>query len=425
MRIAKLNDIAELKTGPFGTQFSASEYVSEGIPVINVKNIGYGSIIETGLDHVSKNTLERLSEHKLKEGDIVFGRKGSVDRHCLIRREQNGWMQGSDCIRVRFTDTSVYSEFVSYYLLTDAVKMKINNSAVGSTMASLNTDILGDVDIILPDYAEQKSIAITLGIIDKKIKNNNRINDYLEEMAKTIYDYWFVQFDFPNENGEPYKSSGGEMMYSPKLDMEIPAFWEITTLRGHHNIERGISYTSKDISSGKGTPMINLACIDINRNYRDGQLKYYANDVSADKQLTGNELLIACTDLTRNADIVGSPILVPKIDQQMTFSMDMAKLEVDNCIFDKYYLYMTLRTKYYHNFIKKYASGTNVLHLNLDGLNWYTMWVPPLPLQSQFGHIIHKLQVYMNDILHENRQLYDLRDWLLPMLMNGQATIED
>lgn len=186
MRIAKLNDIGELKTGPFGTQFSASEYVSEGIPVINVKNIGYGSIIETGLDYVSKNTLGRLSEHKLKEGDIVFGRKGSVDRHCLIRREQNGWMQGSDCIRVRLTDTSVYPEFVSYYLLTDAVKMKINNSAVGSTMASLNTDILGDIDIILPDYAEQKSIALTLGIIDKKIKNNNRINDYLSYQSSMV-----------------------------------------------------------------------------------------------------------------------------------------------------------------------------------------------------------------------------------------------
>lgn len=191
MRIAKLNDIAELKTGPFGTQFSASEYVSEGIPVINVKHIGYGSIIEKGLDHVSKNTLERLSEHKLKEGDIVFGRKGSVDRHCLIRREQNGWMQGSDCIRVRFTDASVYSEFVSYYLLTDAVKMKIDNSAVGSTMASLNTDILGDIDIILPDYAEQKSIALTLGIIDKKIKNNNRINDYLCSQIQFLFSYLF------------------------------------------------------------------------------------------------------------------------------------------------------------------------------------------------------------------------------------------
>lgn len=103
----------------------------------------------------------------------------SVDRHCLIRKGQEGWMQGSDCIRVRFTDATVYPEFVSYYLLTDAVKMKINNSAVGSTMASMNIDILGDIDIILPDYEEQKRVALILGTIDKKISNNNQINDYL------------------------------------------------------------------------------------------------------------------------------------------------------------------------------------------------------------------------------------------------------
>ncbi len=186
MRIVKLRDISELKTGPFGTQFSASEYVAEGIPVINVKNIGYGSILVSGLDHVSENTLEKLSEHKLQEGDIVFGRKGSVDRHCLIRKGQDGWMQGSDCIRVRFTDATVYPEFVSYYLLTDAVKMKINNSAVGSTMASLNTDILGDIDIILPDFEEQKRIALILGTIDKRISNNNQINDYLAYQSSMV-----------------------------------------------------------------------------------------------------------------------------------------------------------------------------------------------------------------------------------------------
>lgn len=191
MRIVKLRDISELKTGPFGTQFRASEYVTEGIPVINVKNIGYGSLLVSGLDHVSENTLERLSEHKLQEGDIVFGRKGSVDRHCLIRKGQDGWMQGSDCIRVRFTDAIVYPEFVSYYLLTDAVKMKINNSAVGSTMASLNTDILGDIDIILPDCEEQKRIALILGTIDKKISNNNQINDYLCAQLQILFSYLF------------------------------------------------------------------------------------------------------------------------------------------------------------------------------------------------------------------------------------------
>lgn len=230
MRIVKLRDISELKTGPFGTQFRASEYVTEGIPVINVKNIGYGSLLVSGLDHVSENTLERLSEHKLQEGDIVFGRKGSVDRHCLIRKGQDGWMQGSDCIRVRFTDAIVYPEFVSYYLLTDAVKMKINNSAVGSTMASLNTDILGDIDIILPDCEEQKRIALILGTIDKKISNNNQINDYLEEMAKTIYNYWFIQFDFPDENGKPYKSSGGKMSFCNELNREIPQNWNYTSI---------------------------------------------------------------------------------------------------------------------------------------------------------------------------------------------------
>lgn len=253
----------------------------------------------------------------------------------------------------------------------------------------------------------------------------NAINDYLEEMAKTIYDYWFVQFEFPDENGNPYKTSGGKMKYSPELNMNIPISWEISTLKDRHTVDRGISYTSKDISEGTGTPMINLACIDINRNYRDGQLKYYNNCVSTDKSLVGNELLIACTDLTRNADIVGSPILVPKLSYKMIYSMDMAKLNFDSKYFDKYYLYMTLRTEYYHNFIKKYASGTNVLHLNLEGLNWYTMWIPPRKLQYQFGCIIQKIQSNKNIVIHENNQLIQLRDWLLPMLMNGQATLED
>ncbi len=186
MRTVKLRDISDLKTGPFGTQFSASEYVDEGTPVINVKNIGYGNIVIDDLECVGDNTVERLSDHRLVINDIVFGRKGSVDRHCLIRKEQNGWMQGSDCIRVRITDDSVLAEFVSYYLLTNAVRIKINNSAVGSTMASLNTDILGDIDIVLPSYEEQRKIALTLAGIDEKIKKNSEINDYLRFQSSMV-----------------------------------------------------------------------------------------------------------------------------------------------------------------------------------------------------------------------------------------------
>ena len=420
-RRVRLADIAELTVGYVGNM--AKQYTDKGVKFLRSLNIKPFHIVEDDMKYISKEFCASLRKSILHENDLIIVRTGLPGTCCVVPKEYDG-CNCADVVLVKPNVDIVNPHYLAAYINMWG-KKQVENNKVGAIQKHFNVKSAEEMLIDLPDIEYQNKIAKVLRDINDKILNNEKINDYLEEMAKTIYDYWFVQFDFPNENGEPYKSSGGEMMYSPKLDMEIPAFWEITTLRGHHNIERGISYTSKDISSGKGTPMINLACIDINRNYRDGQLKYYANDVSADKQLTGNELLIACTDLTRNADIVGSPILVPKIAQQMTFSMDMAKLEVDNCIFDKYYLYMTLRTKYYHNFIKKYASGTNVLHLNLDGLNWYTMWVPPLPLQSQFGHIIHKLQVYMNDILHENRQLYDLRDWLLPMLMNGQATIED
>ena len=411
MRIAKLNDIGELKTGPFGTQFSASEYVSEGIPVINVKNIGYGSIIETGLDHVSKNTLGRLSEHKLKEGDIVFGRKGSVDRHCLIRREQNGWMQGSDCIRVRLTDTSVYPEFVSYYLLTDAVKMKINNSAVGSTMASLNTDILGDIDIILPDYAEQKSIALTLGIIDKKIKNNNRINDYLEEMAKTIYDYWFVQFDFPDKNGKPYKSSGGTFKNG------LPIGWNYVPIKNICNILSGFSFQSDDyVQNGKYKLLTikNVQDTGINLDV-DNYINILPENMPDFCKLDIGSILMS---LTGNVGRVG--ILY---DSNCLLNQRVSLMQAKNPIMTPF-IYCLLKSSKMRYILESLATGTS--QKNLSPIEAGNIMIPyDSEIVKNFSKKVTPLIDSIITNLKENNNLTNLREWLLPMLMNGQATIEN
>ena len=411
MRIAKLNDIGELKTGPFGTQFSASEYVSEGIPVINVKNIGYGSIIETGLDHVSKNTLGRLSEHKLKEGDIVFGRKGSVDRHCLIRREQNGWMQGSDCIRVRLTDTSVYPEFVSYYLLTDAVKMKINNSAVGSTMASLNTDILGDIDIILPDYAEQKSIALTLGIIDKKIKNNNRINDYLEEMAKTIYDYWFVQFDFSDKNGKPYKSSGGTFKNG------LPIGWNYVPIKNICNILSGFSFQSDDyVQNGKYKLLTikNVQDTGINLDV-DNYINILPENMPDFCKLDIGSILMS---LTGNVGRVG--ILY---DSNCLLNQRVSLMQAKNPIMTPF-IYCLLKSSKMRYILESLATGTS--QKNLSPIEAGNIMIPyDSEIVKNFSKKVTPLIDSIITNLKENNNLTNLREWLLPMLMNGQATIEN
>ena len=174
----KLGDIASLKTGPFGTQLSASEYVESGIPVINVKNIGYGEIRIGDLDFISQATRNRLSDHILHSGDIVFGRKGSVDRHAYISTAEDGWLQGSDCIRVRCLP-GINSHYVSHYLRLESVKKQVNWAAVGSTMDSLNTDILREIHIVLPSLETQNSIEGFLSQFDAAINLNNQINDNL------------------------------------------------------------------------------------------------------------------------------------------------------------------------------------------------------------------------------------------------------
>ena len=132
------------------------------------------------------------------------------------------------------------------------------------------------------------------------------------------------------------------------------------------------------------------------------------------------DMLIACTDLTRQAGIIGSPILVMN-DRDYTFSMDLAKLDIVDENIEKLYLYMTLRTDFYHQYIKGFASGTTVLHLNTSGIEWYKILTPPIDLQEKFSKIIEidYLQTCKN--ITENQTLAVLRDWLLPMLMNGQV----
>ena len=412
MRIVKLREISKLKTGPFGTQFSANEYVLNGIPVINVKNIGYGNIITTDLDCVGSDTVERLVDHKLKEGDIVFGRKGSVDRHCLISKGQNGWMQGSDCIRVRLVDSKAFSNFVSYYLLTDSVKTKINNSAVGSTMASLNTDILGDIDINLPSYEEQCKIATVLSAIDKKIDNNNNINDYLEEMAKTIYDYWFVQYDFPDENGKPYKSSGGKMQNISDFGI-APSDWKTGNLYDIASFINGLACQKYRPNENESSlPVIKI------REMHEG--------ISVDSERVKADL--PQNNIVNTGDILFSWSASLEVQRWAgtTGGLNQHIFKViPNDGYTSSYVYHQLKA-YVVKFIQMAeARKTTMGHITSDHLKQSVIVLPPENVIRKFSNSVDMIHAEVSRINMENQKLCQIRDWLLPMLMNGQATIDD
>ena len=211
------------------------------------------------------------------------------------------------------------AKFLYYALSEDKFFDYMTATAKGTKMP--RGDKLSIMNYSVPDFslAMQKKIAALLGALDDKIALNKKINATLEAMAKTLYDYWFVQFDFPDENSKPYKTSGGKMIYSSELGRDIPIDWEIETLEGKISITRGISYSTETLSTdAEGIPMINLASVDRKRNYIPDGLKFFIGDVPNEKKLQAIDMLIACTDLTRQAEIIGSPILVMN-DREYTF----------------------------------------------------------------------------------------------------------
>jgi type I restriction enzyme S subunit len=211
-------DLAEIQTGPFGTQLRASDYTSEGTPVINVRNIGYGDLRPEKLEFVPENILEKLSRHIIRENDIVFGRKGAVDRHLFVKEEQSGWMQGSDCIRLRFLSNKICPQFISYaFLQSDHKQWMLTQSSNKSTMASLNQDVIRRIPVLLPDYEIQQKIASILSAYDDLIENNRRRIQLLEQAAWLLYKEWFVSLRFPGH--EHVKIVDG-----------VPEGWEKVTL---------------------------------------------------------------------------------------------------------------------------------------------------------------------------------------------------
>lgn len=186
---------AELVTGPFGTMLHASSYRLTGTPVVAVQHIGENRLKHVNLPRIDDDTVNRLQRYKLKKGDILFGRKGSIDRRAIIQEQEVGWLEGSDCIRLRFLNDAFSPNFISYVLGSAAFKDWIMRHAGGATMPSLNQSILRLLPLPLPPLPEQQAIARILGALDDKIELNRRMNHTFEEMVRALFKSWFVDFD--------------------------------------------------------------------------------------------------------------------------------------------------------------------------------------------------------------------------------------
>jgi type I restriction enzyme S subunit len=401
---------------------SINEYYCEkndGIPLIRTTDINELGIDFSNLKYVTKEFHKKNIKSQIKKGDLIIARHGENGKANVFKEEFEA--QVLNAVIIEPNQNKLESNLLKYFFDSPFIKKQILGVVKGSVQGVINTAHISDLLIPLNESINYKILSKTLDDIDSKIELNININVELETMARTLYDYWFVQFDFPNEFGKPYKSSGGKMVWNEELKREIPEGWDVKYLRNEIQIQRGISYTSKEIN-GDGIPMINLNSFNLDGTYKSEGVKTYSGKFTEKNIVKSGDLLIAATDVTRNADIIGRAILVPDYyKEQLVFSMDIAKILSENI--PSSFLMMLFNSTHYHNYIKWYATGTIVLHLNLDGINRYQMEFPPKSLIKQFDDFYLPIanRIYMT--AKENEKLSILRDWLLPMLMNGQVKV--
>ena len=193
MKKIKLGEVAEIITGPFGSQIHAEDYVPNGVIYVMPKDIGNRYIIESTAAQISFEDAERLKRYKLLLGDIVYSRRGDIEKCALVRSENVGSLCGTGCLRVRPNQKVISAEFLSFYLGQPHIKKWIISKSVGATMHNLNSEILKQLPLNLPPLETQKQIAAVLSALDDKISLNKKINSSLEEMAKTIYLHKFFR----------------------------------------------------------------------------------------------------------------------------------------------------------------------------------------------------------------------------------------
>ena len=349
-------------------------------------------------------------EDYLEPGDIIFvrsnGNKALVGRSLYIDLNEKSLYSGF-CIRARLKTDDFLPLFLAYYTRTNFFKSAIT-SVAGTNINNLNQDILGN--IMIPHYSIgiQKSIVAVLTSIDEKIAINNRINAELEAMAKTLYDYWFVQFDFPDANGKPYKTSGGRMEYNATLKREIPAGWAVNTLSQIANITMGQSPAGESYNEdGIGT------------------LFFQGSTDFGWLFPTPRQYTTSPTRMAKKGDILLS-VRAPVGDMNIAnadccIGRGLAALNSKSRS-DGFLFYVM---KYFKQvFERRNAEGTTFGSMTKDDLHSLQVVCPEPGLLKRYDDIVSEYNKMIFTRSLENQDLIKLRDWLLPILMNGQVKIK-
>lgn len=406
----KLKDIADLTVGYVGNM--TKEYIETGVPFFRSLNIKPFYIDKSDLLYISSEFNEKIKKSKLMTGDLVIVRTGQPGTCCVVPQEFDG-CNCSDLVIVRPDKKLVNPYYLEAYINFMAQK-QINNHQVGAIQKHFNVGSAKEMLVYLPDREKQEKIANLVRRINSKIELNNKINTELESIANTLYNYWFLQFEFPNEEGKPYKSSGGKMVWNEELKREIPEGWSIKIL--------------DDIAE-----MITKSI-----NPEENQTYEYYSIPSFDD--FGMPIMEVGGNIDSNKYCVpNESILVSKLNPQFKRLWYVGKAtEFSICSTEfipfisrnetKEFLYSVLNSEAFYQFMVQSSSSSTGSRKRMQPelMKSFIICYPnDIKIIQKYCEAIQGILEKILAGKRENQELTSLRDFLLPLLMNGQVGFKE
>ncbi len=397
--------------------------INKGFPMLSVKDMNDYGFSYDDCKLISKEEYDKLvqADCKPKLNDLLIAKDGSYLKHVFVIKDEIDQAVLSSIGILRPNLEKIYPDYLKYYLQTKSVKKEVSKKYVsGSALPRIILKGFEQIEIIEKDLPTQKAIAKVLSDLDAKIELNNKINRELEAMAKTIYDYWFVQFDFPfdfaqgkpNDQGKPYKSSGGKMVYNEELKREIPVGWEVKKIGEVLKTTLG------------GTPSTK------NKEFWKGNIPWLNSGEIANFPIVKSELSI-----TKNAIDKSATSLMPKgtVPISITRHLRPSILAIDACanqsvvgIFESELIKSSYIYPLIKNEIPRYMAlrtGAQQPHINKETIDETFIVLPTENILKMYYKLVDNSYKKIINTTFQNQQLTALRDWLLPMLMNGQVTV--
>jgi len=410
----------DIQTGPFGSQLHASDYVAAGVPSIMPKNIADNRVSTEDIAYITEEDAQRLSRYRVKPGDIVYSRRGDVEKRALIRSSEDGWLCGTGCLRVRPGEGGLDSVYLSYYLAHPAVRSWIVQHAIGATMPNLNTSILSELPVVAPPAQTQRRIAHILGTLDNKIELNRRMNRTLEGIARAIFKSWFVDFDPVHAKAEGREPVGMDPetaalfpdSFQDSPLGQIPKGWEVKPFSEIVEIN-----PSRPIKKGQVAAYVDMAALPTSGSQL--RVQPAAREYKSGSRFRNGDVLIArITPCLEN----GKTALVDFLRGDEIGAGSTEFLVFGPRMVGTFFAYCASRSTALREHAIVSMTGTSGRQRVQKGAFVHLeMAVPSTATLARFESCIAALFTAQHESARQNISLSAVRDALLPQLLSGSA----